>query len=63
MDPMGNPMFMGPGGPGMWPRGPWPMMGAGRGGFNNLDDGGIGIYVEEDSESKRSRSYRCVTSV
>ena len=59
MDPMGNPMFMGRGGRGMWPRGPWgPMMGGGRGGFNNVEEGGIGIYVEDDSDGKRSRSYR-----
>ena len=59
MNPMANPMFMGRGGPEMWPRGPWgpPMMGPGPG-FNNPDDGGIGIYVEDDSDSKRSRSYR-----
>lgn len=60
VDPMGNPMFMGRGGRGMWPRGPWgPMMG-GRGGMNNVEEGGIGIYVEDESDKSRnrSRSYR-----
>ena len=58
-------MMMGRGGArGMWRGGPWgPAMGWGRGGFNNAEEGGIGIYVEDDSDGdkKRSDSSRCVT--
>ena len=63
---MAAPMFMGRGAPGMWRGGPWgPMMGGGRGGFHNYEEGGIGIYVEDESDGSRrrsrsSRSYRCV---
>ena len=59
--PMMDPMFVGRGGRGMWRGGPWGPMG--RGGFNNAEDGGIGIYVEDDSDGskkRRSYSYRCV---